>query len=29
VRREYMPKWSAAELPDAEIGLIVDYLDSL
>lgn len=28
-RTGYMPKWSAAELTDAEVGLIVDYLDGL
>jgi|GEM_PF-1920556 len=28
-RTSYMPKWSATELTDAEVGLIVSYLDSL
>jgi mono/diheme cytochrome c family protein len=28
-RTGYMPKWSTTELTDAEVGLIVDYLDSL
>jgi mono/diheme cytochrome c family protein len=28
-RNTYMPKWSATELSDAEVGLIVTYLDSL
>jgi len=28
-RTGYMPKWSAAELTDAEVGLIVTYLNSL
>jgi mono/diheme cytochrome c family protein len=29
VRTGYMPKWSTSELTDAEVGLIVSYLDSL
>jgi mono/diheme cytochrome c family protein len=28
-RREYMPKWTAAELSDAELRLIFDYVDGL
>ena len=28
-RTGYMPKWTTSELTDAEVGLIVDYLDSL
>jgi mono/diheme cytochrome c family protein len=28
-RTGYMPKWSATDLTDAEVGLIVQYLDSL
>jgi mono/diheme cytochrome c family protein len=28
-RTGYMPKWTTSELTDAEVGLIVSYLDSL
>lgn len=28
-RNAYMPKWSAAELSDAEVGLIMDYVGTL
>ena len=28
-RREYMPKWTAAELSDAELRLIFQYVDTL
>ena len=28
-RREYMPKWTPAELSDAELRLIFAYIDSL
>jgi mono/diheme cytochrome c family protein len=28
-RTGYMPKWSTSDLTDAEVGLIVTYLDSL
>lgn len=28
-RREYMPKWSAAEISDAELDLIISHIESL